>query len=237
MKTSKKPFRHELKYLITYAEKEVIESRLRFVAAKDKHVKDGHYFIRSLYFDDLAESAYVTKLDGTASRKKYRIRIYNLSDQIIHLECKRKEGAYIQKISASLSREELDRILRGDYAFLKDREEEVCQCFYLDWVAHGMREAVIVDYDRVPYVYPYGDVRITFDQDIRAAYMSCDIFSGDIPTFGVIPTNQLIMEVKFTEYLPQIIRDIIQTDDCINISSSKYVLCLEKRKEMEGTLE
>ena len=111
-------FRHELKYFINEAEKEIIEKRLSQVMKKDAHAKDGQYFIRSLYFDDEWENAYEEKLAGTHDRKKYRLRIYNLEDSIIRLECKRKEGQYINKISAKLSRDEADKLIRGEYDFL-----------------------------------------------------------------------------------------------------------------------
>ena len=93
-------FRHELKYFISEPEKQIITKRLSAIMQRDVHAKDGGYFIRSLYFDDRNEAAYEEKLAGTNERKKYRIRIYNLEDSVIHLECKRKEGQYINKISA-----------------------------------------------------------------------------------------------------------------------------------------
>lgn len=227
-------FRHELKYFISEAEKEIIARRLQTAMQRDAHVKDGTYFIRSLYFDDRLESAYEEKLAGTNERKKYRIRIYNLEDSVIRLECKRKEGQYINKISAKLTREETDKLIAGEYDFLKDREEAVCKEFYLECALNGMKPAVIVDYDREPYVYPYGDVRITFDEHVRGGVFEQSLFDKALPVMEVLEPGQLIMEVKFTEYLPEVIRDLLKVDDCIYTAASKYVLCLEKRKEYIG---
>ena len=227
-------FRHELKYFISEPEKEVIARRLSTVMQRDAHVKDGRYFIRSLYFDDQFENAYEEKLAGTNERKKYRIRIYNLEDSVIRLECKRKEGQYINKISAKLTREETDKLLRGEYNFLKDRQEQVCKDFYLECALNQMKPKVIVDYDREPYVYSFGDVRITFDEHVRSGVFEQELFDQALPVMEVLEPGQLIMEVKFTEYLPEIIRDLLQVDNCIYTAASKYVLCLEKRKEYIG---
>lgn len=238
MKSDKKipQFRHELKFMIRESEKELLASRLSLLLEKDSHAKDGIYLIRSLYFDDIWESAYEEKLAGVASRKKYRIRIYNYSDSVIRLECKRKEGAYIQKTSAVLSREETDRILAGEYLFLAQRKEAVCQSFYRECTVRRMRPSVMVDYDREPFVSPYGTVRITFDSHVRAGLLSDDLFDEKLPVTEVLQPGWLILEVKFTEYLPQSIRSILPISEAASISASKYTLCLEKKKVLAATL-
>lgn len=234
MKNKAPKFRHELKFLIGEPEKDIISARLKMVLTGDVHAKGGMYLIRSLYFDDIWESAYEEKMAGVESRKKYRIRIYDGSDKVIKLERKRKEGQYIQKVSASLSREETDRILSRDYLFLAGRKETLCNDFYRECMVRQMRPAVIVDYEREPYVYPYGDVRITFDMHVRAGIFSDDLFDAAIPVVEVLPPGQMIMEVKFTEFLPQSIRDLLPKADGTCIAASKYTLCLEKKKELSG---
>ena len=70
-------YRHELKYLISYADKAELAVRLAPVLHLDPHATNGGYFIRSLYFDDYWNTAYEEKDAGVLLRKKYRIRIYN----------------------------------------------------------------------------------------------------------------------------------------------------------------
>lgn len=224
-------FRHELKYLINEREKEIIAARLLKVMKPDTHVKNRAYFIRSLYFDDKWENSYEEKLAGTNYRKKYRIRIYNFEENVIRLECKRKVGQYINKISAGLSREELEMLLCGKYEFLLKRKETVCRDFFAECVVNGMRPRVMVDYEREPYVYPYGDVRITFDMHVRGSVFENNIFDKELPVMEVLEPGQLILEVKYTEFLPTVIKDMLCVDDCICTAVSKYVMCLEKRKE------
>ena len=57
----------------------------------DKHVKDGMYRIRSLYFDNMYDSYLEDNEAGNDFREKYRIRTYNNEKQKNHLEIKSKE--------------------------------------------------------------------------------------------------------------------------------------------------
>ena len=124
MKSKKELFRNEWKYLISVGEKELLRLRMSPFLHLDPHADEGGYMIRSLYFDDYWNSAYEEKQMGTAVRKKYRIRFYNYSDELIKLECKHKQGAYIYKQSARLTTEEVRNILAGNYEILRERKEE-----------------------------------------------------------------------------------------------------------------
>lgn len=233
MSEDKKPrFRHELKYLISTKEKDVLVRKLEPLIARDKHAENGIYTIRSLYFDDMWQTAYTEKLLGTAIRKKYRIRIYNFSDDVIKLERKTKQGSYIYKQDAPLTKQEFYQILKGDFAFLLKREEALCKTFYVECTSNLLRPRVIVDYEREPFVYRYGDVRITFDMDVRTALLSYDIFDDKLPILGTMPPDTLVMEVKYTEFLPQQIRNILPQDAEDLSAFSKYVVCYEKYMEV-----
>lgn len=234
MRNDRPLFRHELKYLISEAEKEVLIRRLSPFMRADAHARGEGYMIRSLYFDDRFERAYEEKLSGVESRKKYRIRIYDYSDQVIKLECKHKEGQYIHKTAAALTREETQAIIDGRYAFLLGRKEPLCREFYFECALNKMAPKVVVDYDRIPFVYPYGDVRITFDCGVRAGLFVDNIFDRTLPVASVMEPGMLIMEVKFTEYLPELIRRLLPVADSAYMAYSKYTMCLEKKKELSG---
>ena len=225
-------FRHELKYLINYGDAELIKQRLRTVLREDSHTIGGKYHIRSLYFDDYFNTAYYDKLDGADGRKKYRIRLYNLEDNFIRLECKIKSGAYISKLSAPVTKAETDKIFEGDYGFLLSSEHEICRQFYYECVSNVMRPKVYVDYEREPYIMESGDVRITFDSDVRGAY-PCEGITGEGMVFGyVLDPGKLIMEVKFTEFLPEIVRQILPSRAMEQSAVSKYVLCCDAVSQM-----
>lgn len=232
MKEKKAVFRHELKYEISFSERDIQIARMKEFLRLDPNAGREGYLIRSLYFDDYWNSAYEEKLMGVAYRKKYRIRIYNYQDKMIKLECKNKQGNYIYKESASLSRLEVEKILMGDYQFLLTRAESLCQRFYVACVSDGMRPKVIVDYDRIPYIYEAGTVRITFDAHVRAGIGSFDLFDKDIPTIEVMPADKLIMEVKYTECLPRIVQNILPQESGKYVAASKYAMCYEEKMRL-----
>lgn len=195
-------YRHELKYLISYGQKADLNLRLAPLLEQDSHARGGCYMIRSLYFDDYWNTAYQEKVDGVLMRKKYRIRIYDYSDRVIKLERKRKRDSWIYKEDASLTHGQFDRILAGDVGFLEHSEEPLCREFYVEYMSNVLRPRVIVDYEREPWILDAGTVRITFDMNVRAAVDGFDVFDRSLPTLPVLEPGKLVMEVKFTEFLP-----------------------------------
>lgn len=228
MKENKAIFRHELKYIISNEQKDIQIARMKDILSIDPNAGCNGYMIRSLYFDDYYNSAYEEKLIGVASRKKYRIRIYDYSDKQIKLECKHKQGNYIYKESVNLTKEEVSLILNGQYSFLLQHQEPLYKRFYIACVSEMLTPRVIVDYDRIPYIFDTGTVRITFDSYVRAGIGSVDIFDSKIPTLETLQADQLIMEVKYTECLPQIVKNLLPLESGEYTSASKYCMCFEK---------
>jgi hypothetical protein len=222
-------YRNELKYLINYYDYTFIKLRLKDILSVDSNVgPEGCYHVRSLYFDDYYNSAYNDKYAGVLNRAKYRIRIYNLSDQTTHLERKTKIGAYNNKETAALTLEGVYCILHGDYQFLLRSPDNLLKVFYYECIANVMRPRAIVDYEREPYTMEAGDVRITFDKHIRAGVEGFDIFNAEMPTIEALPPDQLIMEVKFTDFLPNLIRTILPSEAAEYAAVSKYILACDK---------
>lgn len=188
---------------------------------------DG-YNIRSLYFDGIHDHAIYDKNNGVFNREKYRIRIYNGSDQKINLERKSKYGDYVCKESAPLTRAEYDAILQGNATVLAYKKEPLLQDFYRALEHRGFRPVVIVDYVREAYVFEPGNVRITFDKQMTAGVSGIDLFDDCIIYEEVLLPEQTILEVKFDEFLPDVIRQLVQPEKFVRSAISKYVLCREK---------
>lgn len=227
-------YRNEWKYLLSKAEAAALRLRIEPVLKLDPHAGPDGYMIRSLYFDDYFNSALEEKEMGIQFRQKYRIRIYNCSDQNIKLECKHKAGSYIWKEDAPLVRREVESLLAGDYGFLLKSPHNLCRQFYVECVSRVMRPRVIVDYERIPYIMEAGTVRITFDRHVRSALMSYDLFDPELPAIEVLEAGKEVMEVKFTEFLPQMIRTILPPAASEFSAVSKYVLCYQKTQYQHG---
>ena len=70
-----------------------------------------------------------------------------------------------------------------------------------------LRPRVLVSYVREPYVYAAGNVRVTFDSNIRTSLFQRDFLDGALP--DIIATDapgDIILEVKYDAFLPEIIR-------------------------------
>ena len=216
-------YRHELKHELTRSDLFVIRQRLRAIAQPDPHAIGGRYLIRSLYFDTLSDRALREKLDGVNRREKFRIRYYNGDTRVIHLEKKSKLNGLGTKISAALTAEEAKAITDGNLDWMIDSGRPLVQELYSK-MRLGLRPKTIVDYTREPFIYAPGNVRVTFDYDIRTGLSSTDFLNPDCVT---IPAGDapILMEVKWDDFLPDIIRDAVQIPGRRAAAFSKYAQC------------
>ena len=217
-------FRNEWKHEITYSDTLVLTARLRTVAKPEEHGVNGKYHIRSLYFDDPFDTALKEKIDGVNMREKFRIRYYEHDTSFLRLEKKSKINGLCQKVWIPIHAQEAARILAGDIQWMKEDERELVRELYLKMKTKGLHPKTIVDYTREAYVFPAGNVRITFDYDIRTGLQCVDFLNTTIPTVPV-SGSPIILEVKWDEYLPDIIRDAIQLPGRRAAAFSKYAAC------------
>ena len=217
-------YRHELKHEITTGDMITIRQRLRAVAEPDPHAVNGKYMIRSLYFDTPTDKALLEKQSGVSRRQKFRIRYYNGDKSVIHLEKKSKVGGLGCKISAGLSEQEARSIVEGDIGWMESSDNELIKELYSRMVSERLGPKVIVDYTREPFIYRPGNVRVTLDYNIRTGMRNTDFLDTECIT---VPAafGQCIMEVKWDEFLPEIIRDAVQLPHARTGSFSKYEAC------------
>ena len=223
------PLRHELKFYITRTQYEVLSRTLKGALHLDPNaVKNGgSYHIRSLYFDTVFDDAYYDKIDGVKDRDKYRMRIYNLKDKEIFMECKTKVGSMISKRSAKITRDLADQIIAGDPTGLEYTKSGLLRDVYREMRTKLLHPVVIVDYEREAYLHPAEEVRITFDMKLRSGLNSIDLFNPHVPTIPVLDYDQTILEVKYNRLLPPYIADLLTyaCPEAVQSAISKYTLC------------
>lgn len=217
-------FRHEVKQEITRHDMLLLRPRLQAVMRPDPHAVNGRYEIRSLYFDTPDDRALREKLEGVPIREKYRIRLYNHDPSLIHLERKYKQNGLGLKTSARLTPAEAQAIADGDMDWLAESGDEVLRGFYERVRTEGLRAQVIVDYTREPFIFPAGNVRVTLDYDIRTGLGATDLLNPHCVTIP-IKDAPCILEVKWDNFLPDVIRDIVQLDGRRSAAFSKYAAC------------
>ena len=239
-------WRHELKFIIDEAAFHRLYFGLRPVMHHDRHANGDDpsgfsgYRIRSLYFDDAGRSGIFDKLTGSDPRHKFRIRIYNDNDQVIHLEKKIKSGNLTQKRSCRLSHDQTDALLQGEVDSLFDdalimyqeadgrgqrRQAVLLQQFYTEIRTRLLSPVLLVDYERIPLVWPDGNVRITFDRFLSTGIYRQELWDPDAALLPALDHGQLIMEVKYDHFLPDFIRSAIQLPGTSLVAVSKYVQC------------
>ncbi len=218
-------YRVENKYNCTATELITLQSRMEAALRPDSNEggPDG-YRITSLYFDDFRDSCLQDTQDGVNRRNKYRIRIYNDSLDVIKLEVKTKRDNRILKRSRSISIAEMKSLMRGECIGDSASGEDPATLFNLAIKTQGLRPRVIVAYERKAYVYEPGNVRITFDRNVRA--------SGRVEEFGqknirydFLREYDKVLEVKYDEFIPDFLLQLLELGNMQQSAYSKYQLC------------
>lgn len=217
-------FRHEVKHIISNLDMLILRQRLKAVMMLDSHAKDGRYEVRSLYFDNPDDKALRNKLDGVSVREKYRIRLYDNDPSVIHLERKFKYSGLGYKDLAMLTAKQAKQIVCGDICWMAESTDEVILGFYSQIRGEGLEAKVIVDYTREPFIFVPGNVRVTLDYNIRTALRCTDFLNANCITIP-ISDSPCILEVKWDNFLPDVIRDMVQLENRQNTAFSKYAAC------------
>lgn len=225
--------RHELKYNISYADYHELRNRALVFMHHDTHGDNGKYFIRSLYFDDIMLSNYNQKMDGWEHRRKYRIRSYDFSSDVIKFEIKDKFDSYVSKLSSPITQEQCVSMLNGDFSFIggllhnraNDSSTKALKIGYIDNACKILRPQVVVDYKREVFICEEGNVRLTFDMNLRAGLASGDIFDPNLPTVPAYEDDSLIMEVKYDDFIPNYVKQMLRSVSRWQTAQSKYTTC------------
>ncbi len=215
-------YRVEDKYIITEDKWAFIENRLAEICSPDIHGHKGTYTVRSVYFDDMYDSCLSENESGTDAREKFRIRTYDMGEDVIQLELKSKLKGFTRKKSVSLSREEAERLLMRDDDLYLTRDTALITKLCSEMKYRRLQPVILIEYERKAYTYPVGNVRITFDKNIGAGTDIMSLWSDPGQMTPIMPTGRHILEIKYDEFLPDHIRSVLDVGSLQRISYSKY---------------
>ena len=220
-------YRHEVKYQISMADYLSIRQRLRLVMKPDIHAKEnGQYTVRSIYFDNLEDKALREKRNGVQKREKFRIRYYNDDVSFLVLEKKMKWNNLCLKIDARLTEEECKALLGGDKTWMMAHPSGLVRELYCKMGSQQLRPKVLVSYIREAYLYAAGNVRVTFDSHIRSTLFHRPFLEEGVPDIDVSDNpGDMVLEVKFDAFLPDVVQILLQTGNIRQQSYSKYGAC------------
>lgn len=215
-------YRVEDKYRCSERDMLLLQSRVKIVMRPDSIANDTSYRVTSLYFDDYTDRFWSDSEEGNSYRNKYRIRIYNNTTETIKLEVKQKAYNRIYKKSRIISREDAERLIAGEC--IEDPGESMdnpVTLFNLAIRQDLLRPRIVIDYMRDAYSFSPGNVRITFDRNIRAsrdtgAFLNCSC------AYTPLRETDRILEVKYDEMLPGFIARVLESGNMNQTAYSKY---------------
>ena len=217
-------YRHEYKYIIDGWNQNILLSRIEKVLERDQHSSSvGTYIVRSLYFDDYMCSLYNENLDGVDERSKYRIRYYGLNAEYMKLEKKSKYRGMTKKESCTLSISEAKELISGLKTI--SNGNDIKSKLLNEMLMKKMLPATIVTYERIPFVYKTGNVRVTFDTNITSSTDFENFLTGDYRQRPILSLGSSILEVKWDEVLPLHIKEILEIGNLDWSGFSKYSSC------------
>lgn len=221
-------YRVEDKYTCSERELFLLQSRLKAILKEDDNqFNEQGYTISSVYFDDFYDSHLQDTVDGNRYRAKYRIRIYNNSLDLIKLEVKYKKYNRVLKKSKTITREQMDSLFSGKVIEQRDWSlEDPISLFNIAIRERGLRPKVIVEYDRKAFVFNPGNVRITLDRNLRRSTNITGFGTKEL-IFESVKDSPHVLEVKYDEFLPSFIAQLIELGNMKQTSFSKYKLCRE----------
>ena len=215
--------RKELKYNITNTDFYLIKHNLNNLIRKDPNCEGDFYTISSIYFDDYNKTSYNQVKNGISNRWKYRIRFYNYDNSFIKLEKKHKINGLTDKTSVRITREMLDNILNNNIR-IEENNDKLLNEFIIKMKKDLLRPIICIEYDRIPYVYKLGNVRITLDYNIRYTNKYNDLFNKNKKVYYL---KDKILEVKYNELIPDFIRYKLELNHLEQISFSKFNNCID----------
>ena len=216
--------REEKKFLISIEEFVKKSHILQQFMMQDEHNGTHGYLIRSLYFDTPFDDDYFEKTAGIECRRKIRLRIYDTDNNFAMLEMKQKQGACQRKRSLKISRDEAERMIRGEYSILLSYEEPFAAEIYGLMQKKCYRPKTIVEYHRKAFIAKENKIRITFDNQIVSTESHFYLFSKKLNMNPVLDPYDVILEVKYNGFLLSYIKEMINNIDKSELSVSKYCL-------------
>ena len=225
-------FRNENKFICSQGQLEILKARLSPILRLDEHQIGACYRIRSLYFDDEADSAFYDNEAGTDRRKKFRVRVYDRMEDGLRLEIKHKARGGTKKDSCVMPKALCETILRGEPMPWDSDYPDALQNLYREMQINLLRPRIIVEYERSAYVCAAGNVRITFDRNIAFSTKVEAFLEEAVPLTPVLPVGTHLLEVKYDELIPDYIAQLLETGELSRTTFSKYYLaCLAQKGE------
>ena len=211
--------RYELKYLLTYEQKE------RLLAAMDPYMKPDAYgrtTIRNLYFDTDSYLLIRRSIEKPKYKEKLRVRSYGVAEEgdTVFVELKKKYKNVVYKRRLSLPYGKAMDWLSGKEK--SDGTQIAREIDYFLQFYENLHPTVFLSYERQAYyAADDSDFRVTFDEKVlcRQKELSLSSEAGGIP---LLPEGKVLMEIKCRGGIPLWMTKVLSEERIYKTSFSKY---------------
>lgn len=220
--------RYEKKFIININQETLLKNKIKKIFFLDKNSiqNEGGYHIMSTYFDDNEFTNLNSKLEGDVERVKLRARAYfgkNKNNVTFwNLELKKKQNSIVVKKKIKIENScFLNNINNQDFLKYFLNKNFISSEFY----RKDFQPKITIFYFRQAYnsdIFP--NCRITIDSDIKYEKGFCYNFKEMINNSNnTLNYNERILELKYTESLPSIVKNIFRELKLSQCTFSKYV--------------
>lgn len=211
--------RHEIKFIITRPQKELILSEMQGILKEDGF---GRSTIRNIYFDTDSYQLARHSIEKPVYKEKLRLRSYKKSgpEDKVFVELKKKYQSVVYKRREQVSLK--DAVLWYEKGEGFPGGTQVGK--ELDWFYRyykTLKPKVFLSYEREAYFSQEGNLRITFDENILARQNGLSL-SEDIGGTLVLNPDLIIMELKTDKGIPLMLSGLLGREKIYKGSFSKY---------------
>jgi hypothetical protein len=220
-----KLLRQEFKFYISNEEIMFLRKSLKLLMKLDENSnkKKGLYTITSLYFDSPNNDAFNEKVDGVYSREKFRIRKYSESE-IIKFESKKKIENVIRKTSNIIDKKTVSHLIQNDMHKLNNEKSEFLKKSFALIKSNGLKAKNIIEYDREAYYLPYGNIRVTFDTNLRTYNSNKNFYDKSKSSIPIFFDKINILEIKHSLPMPEHLKFVLKKIVANRCAISKFIL-------------
>jgi len=236
--------RYELKYILDYPTFVNIQKAIKFFLKEDPMGNsEGKYNVTSLYYDTRNLRFFWEKIDGEKKRVKLRLRRYESidinklkqkkSNNFVSIELKKRDDKTVSKKRAVMEEKDARAFIEAPILkknIIKEAHPQykttLCEVAYLKSIMH-LQPKLVISYTRQAFISKAGiPLRVTFDMNVKYRKDNLTL-QQCIADKHVIMPNHIIMEVKYTNYLPLWLVNILQQYGCQIRTFSKYCTGIE----------
>ena len=210
--------RYEKKYMLTPEQYRAMLLGMAFYMRPDAHPR---YTIGNVYYDTADYDLIRASLEKPVYKEKLRVRSYGVPSggEPVFVELKKKFDGVVYKRRVTMTAAEAADWLRGGKPPVQSQISRE-----IDWFMrfYHPTPAVYIAYDREAYAgVENGELRITFDRNLRWRDHDVDLRAGDRGN-PIIGDGRILMEIKIPGAAPLWLARLLSENRIVSTSFSKY---------------